>query len=135
MTVTQIVSMFFDIYRTLNPKSPLLQLHGGSPKVVQAYPTPSSVLPAEEIKSTRSTSNSQQNSASSSRRRFNNKAQAAAGSSSDPVIAEELDSGRRTTTRRFPGRSKPTSPAVSDSAELEDEATPKPKSSSFRRRL
>jgi hypothetical protein len=122
-------------HRALKPKPPLLQLHGGSPKVVQAYPTPSSVLPAEDNKTTRSTSNNQQSAASSGRRRFNNKAQAAAGSSADPVIAEELDSGRRTTSRRFPGRSKVTPPAVSESAELEDEATPKPKSSSFRRRL
>lgn len=111
------------------------QLNGGSPKVVQVYPTPSSVQPAEDNKTTRSTSNNQQNSASSGRRRFNSKASAAAGSSADPIVAEQPDTGRRTSGRRYPGRSKPTSPPVSDAVELEEEATPKPKSSSFRRRL
>ncbi|XP_023707993.1 uncharacterized protein LOC111864736 [Cryptotermes secundus] len=111
------------------------QLNGGSPKVVQVYPTPSSVQPSEDNKTTRSTSNSQQNSASNGRRRFNSKASAAAGSSAEPVVAEQSDSGRRTSGRRYPGRSKPTSLPVSETSDLEEEATPKPKSSSFRRRL
>ncbi|KAJ9583315.1 hypothetical protein L9F63_022332, partial [Diploptera punctata] len=47
------------------------QVHGGSPKVVQAYPTPSSTLPVEENKTTQ------------------------------PVVAEQPESARRPSTRKF----------------------------------
>lgn len=103
--------------------------------MVQVYPTPSSALPTEDNKTSRSNGNSQQSAANSGRRRYNSKASAAAGSSAEPVVAEQPDAARRTTSRRFPGRTKSTTPAASDSADLEDEATPKPKSSTFRRRL
>lgn len=121
-------------HRSLKHRTALLQVHSGSPKVVQVYPTPSSAQPTEDNKTSRSTGNSQQGAANSGRRRYNNKASAAAGSSAEPVLAEQPDTGRRTTTRRFPGRTKPTTAAASDSADLEDEATPKPKASTFRRR-
>lgn len=118
--------------RSLEPRTALLQVHSGSPKVVQVYPTPSSAQPTED-KTSRSTGNSQQGAASSGRRRYN-KASAAAGSSAEPVVAEQPDPTRRTTSRKFSGRTKPTTAAASDSVDQEDEATPKPKASTFRRR-
>jgi len=120
--------------KSVKPRRALLQVHSGSPKVVQVYPTPSSAQPAEDNKTSRSTGNSQQGAANSGRRRYNNKASAAAGSSAEPVVAEQPDAARRTTSRKFPGRTKSTTAAASDSVDQEDEVTPKPKASAFRRR-
>jgi hypothetical protein len=120
-------------HKSVNPRTALLQVHSGSPKVVQVYPTPSSAQPTEDNKTSRSIGNGQQGAANSGRRRYN-KASAAAGSSAEPVVAEQPDAARRTTSRRFPGRTKSTTAAASDSADQEDEVTPKPKASTFRRR-
>lgn len=101
------------------------QLHGGSPKVLQVYPTPSSTLSAEENKTTRSTASQSR----TGRRGFNGKASAAAGSSSDPVVAEQPESSRRTSSRKFSSRSKPV-----ENTEVEAEETTQRAKTTFRRR-
>ncbi|PSN53024.1 hypothetical protein C0J52_01152 [Blattella germanica] len=108
------------------------QQHGGAPRVVQVYPTPSSTLPVDEAPKSQPKSSPSRSSVGGRRGGFSAKAPAAAGSSSDPVVAEQPEPSRRSPSRKFSGRSKPTTPS-GDNAEIEEEPTPKPKPT-YRRR-